>query len=200
MPHRGVPAIALQMAGEIVDLVECLIELQKIDREGPAVWGQPASSRLPVPPGKEPRGRERHRRRCSPAGRVRNQLAVALIPGTGRDLQVNTYGDAFNVPLGFLPGRGPGRPGRRRLVPHTAGPTPINFLQFDEAFQPAHDLSGHLQAIAGPLVGHRLPTAAYLHPPDSEYEHWMPPFSIDNNVPSLRSICLDRWRVSSISC
>ncbi len=115
------------------------------------------------------------------------------------DLQVNTFGDAFNVPLGFLP-----RPGTRQTweelgwFPTPAQPTSINYLQFDENYNQIDDLSGHLQSYRfDPSVGSAYTdgSAIYIHRV-REYEAVSTPFPIDNNVTiPVGSYVFDRWRI-----
>jgi len=115
------------------------------------------------------------------------------------DVQVNTYGDAFNVPLGFLP-----RPGTKQTweefgwFPTPPPPTPVNFWQLDEVFNQIDDLAGHMQSYkAGLIPGVFLADGSQFYPElFREYESLSTPFAIDNNVTiPVGTYRFQRWRV-----
>src|SRR5262249_34022006 len=69
------------------------------------------------------------------------------------DFQMNQFGDAFNLPLGFI-----ARPGTRQYweeggwFPTPTPPSNIAFWQLDEQYNQIDDLSGHLQSYQARLV------------------------------------------------
>ena len=116
------------------------------------------------------------------------------------DWQVNTYGDAFDAPLGFLP-----RPGTRQTweefgwFPTPPPPTMVNYWQLDEAFNQVNDVAGHLQSYQYRLMpGVSLTDGSDFYPQYiSEYEALSAPFAIDNNVTIPVGVYrFHRWRIA----
>ena len=117
------------------------------------------------------------------------------------DLEQDTYGDAFNVPLGFLP-----RPATKQTweefgwFPTPPAPTVVNFWQLDENYNQIDDLSGHLQSYQLRLVpGVALADGADFYPQAyREYEVLSAPFAIDNNVVIPAGVyAFQHWRIAA---
>ena len=117
------------------------------------------------------------------------------------DLQQNTYGDAFNVPLGFLP-----RPATRQTweefgwFPTPPAPTAVNYWQLDEQYNQIDDLSGHLQSYQLRFIpGVSLTDGSDFYPQVyREYEALSAPFTIDNNVTIPAGVyAFQHWRIAA---
>ena len=117
------------------------------------------------------------------------------------DLEQDTYGDAFNVPLGFLP-----RPGTKQTYeeggwfPTPPQPTPVNYWQIDEQYNQIDDLSGDLQSyLVRVIPGVAMADGSDLYPQMlQEYEALSAPFAIDNNVTIPTGIYRFRhWRIAT---
>ncbi|HEX7964937.1 MAG TPA: DUF5916 domain-containing protein [Gammaproteobacteria bacterium] len=115
------------------------------------------------------------------------------------DLKVNTYGDAFDTSLGFLP-----RPGTKQLweelgwFPTPPPPTPVNYWQLDEFYNQVDDLAGHLQSYELHLSpGVSLTDGSAFYPTlMREYENLSAPFAVDNNVTiPAGTYRFQRWRM-----
>ena len=115
------------------------------------------------------------------------------------ELEMNQFGDAFNLPLGFI-----ARPGTRQYwsefgwFPTPAPPSNVNYWQLDGQFNQIDDLSGHLQSYQAHFVpGVYFTDSSQLYPQlFREYEAVAQPFAIDNNVTIPAGLYrFQRWQV-----
>jgi hypothetical protein len=115
------------------------------------------------------------------------------------DFQMNNFGDAFNLPLGFI-----ARPGTRQYwselgwFPTPTPPSSINFWQVDGQYNQIDDLSGHLQSYQAHFIpGIYFTDASQIYPQlYREYEAVAQPFAIDNNVTIPAGVYrFQRWQV-----
>jgi hypothetical protein len=115
------------------------------------------------------------------------------------DFQMNQFGDAFNLPLGFV-----ARPGTRQYwsefgwFPTPPPPTNVNFWQLDGTYNQIDDLSGHLQSyLAHFAPGVYFTDSSQFYPQlFREYEAVAQPFAIDNNVTiPAGTYRFQRWQV-----
>src|SRR6185312_1197655 len=115
------------------------------------------------------------------------------------DFQMNQFGDAFNLPLGFV-----ARPGTRQYweefgwYPTPTPPSHINFWQLDEQYNQIDDLSGHVQSYQAHLIpGVYFTDSSQFYPQlFRQYEAVAQPFAIDNNVTIPVGVYrFQRWQV-----
>ena len=115
------------------------------------------------------------------------------------DFQMNQFGDAFNLPLGFV-----ARPGTRQYwsefgwFPTPPPPSSVNFWQLDGTFNQIDDLSGRLQSYQAHFVpGVYFTDSSQFYPQlFREYEAVPQPFAIDNNVTIPAGVYrFQRWQV-----
>jgi hypothetical protein len=115
------------------------------------------------------------------------------------DLQMNEFGDAFNLPLGFV-----ARPGTRQYweefgwFPTPTPPSRINFWQLDEQYNQIDDLNGRLQSYQARFIpGIFFTDSSQFYPQlFRQYEAVAEPFAIDNNVTIPAGVYhFQRWQV-----
>ncbi|HEY4126840.1 MAG TPA: DUF5916 domain-containing protein [Gammaproteobacteria bacterium] len=115
------------------------------------------------------------------------------------DLQMNQFGDAFNLPLGFV-----ARPGTRQYweefgwFPTPTPPSSINYWQIDQQYNQIDDLSGRLQSYQAHFIpGVYFTDSSQFYPQlFRQYEAVAEPFAIDNNVAIPQGIYrFQRWQV-----
>jgi hypothetical protein len=115
------------------------------------------------------------------------------------DLQMNQFGDAFNLPLGFV-----ARPGTRQYwgefgwFPTPTPPSHVNYWQLDGQYNQIDDLTGHLQSYQARFIpGVYMTDSSQFYPQlIRQYEAVPVPFAIDNNVTiPAGTYRFQRWQV-----